>query len=484
MRCIDFTLKSEELNVKPKLIEFHMSTPILVVLFHKGICRTSRYGPLSFLLSYGVQNPLPALFRQLNLNSEHEKLLRLGLSPLDYICNFKDFVGDQNLKKIKEIGKKAQVSRLPLISELCFSDVIRQRLAKKMVTSGVIIFIWNRLIRKSDASHIHKPLSFLFLGPSGNGKTELARWVAKLLNKPNEDAFIKVDCGKLSDAHELFGMSGAYQGAENGSALNNFILRMSGKKQALGVVLLDEIEKAKSNVIHGLYQVLDKGEWTNEKLTKGSGAQTESIPCHNIIFIMTSNAADHKILEFTSQNKDIYSSSGSVLNSRANQLQSQLRSSLKQTVPFTSASIGRIDSVVPFLPMANGDSEKCILQGEVVTVAKVLIERSQKLLDTNESIDVFTIMTPSVKESIARIEAAEHEVDEGVRSIERAVDDKVKKQVMASMLEAKGGVKEGSLVQFFASVHENNVDFRVENTSARVREQDMESGSEDGYVFD
>jgi ATP-dependent Clp protease ATP-binding subunit ClpA len=57
----------------------------------------------------------------------------------------------------------------------------------------------------------------------------------------------------------MFGMSGAYQGAYKGSDLNNFILRMSLEPDALGIVLLDEIEKAKQGVIHGLYQVIDKG---------------------------------------------------------------------------------------------------------------------------------------------------------------------------------------------------------------------------------
>ena len=109
-----------------------------------------------------------------------------------------------------------------------------------------------------------RPLSMIFAGPSGVGKTELAEFLANLLNKPQNNAYIKIDCGKLSSHTEVFGKSRAYQGAEQGSTLNDFILSMSSKPDAIGVVLLDEIEKAMSDVVTGLYQVLDKGEWTNK----------------------------------------------------------------------------------------------------------------------------------------------------------------------------------------------------------------------------
>lgn len=125
----------------------------------------------------------------------------------------------------------------------------------------------------------------------------VAIWLKTLLNKPGDDgAYHKVDCGQLSDDKELFGMSGAHHGSQEGSALNNFILRISEDPDARGIVLLDEIEKADRGVIHGLYQVLDKGEWTNKKLESGSKAQTETVSCHNIIFIMTTNSADKLII--------------------------------------------------------------------------------------------------------------------------------------------------------------------------------------------
>jgi ATP-dependent Clp protease ATP-binding subunit ClpA len=92
------------------------------------------------------------------------------------------------------------------------------------------------------------------------------------LNKPGEEvAFHKSDCGKLTDVNRLFGMAaGAYQGAEEGSTDNNFILRMSQQPDSIGIALLAEIKKVSRGVIHGLYKVLDKGKRTNKNLVLGS----------------------------------------------------------------------------------------------------------------------------------------------------------------------------------------------------------------------
>ena len=85
---------------------------------------------------------------------------------------------------------------------------------------------------------------------------------------------------------------GAYQGPFEDSTLNNFVASIAHEKHKIGVVLLDEIDKAKQELITGLYQVLDKGEWTDKKLVTGSGSQTSVLSCRNIVFIMTVNSAD------------------------------------------------------------------------------------------------------------------------------------------------------------------------------------------------
>jgi hypothetical protein len=244
-----------------------LASPVMVVLFHPEMARASRYEPLNFLLAYGVQDPLPELLEGLGETSgtDGEKAWRSELSPLDYFFDFLKYVLGYSLCLLRRFGSASSFPRLCLIKELDFSSIIGQRLAKQMIREEVVRHIWNRSTIEEMLSN-RQPLSMIFAGPSGNGKTELAIWLAKLMNKPGDDTFLKVDCGQLTSEHEVFGMSGAYQGAYEGSALNNFILRMSLEPASLGIVLLDEIEKAGRGVIHGLYQVIDKGEWTNKKL--------------------------------------------------------------------------------------------------------------------------------------------------------------------------------------------------------------------------
>jgi ATP-dependent Clp protease ATP-binding subunit ClpA len=204
----------------------------------------------------------------------------------------------------------------------------------------------------------------------------MATWLAELLNKPGGDYLHKVDCGKLTSGNELLGMSGAYRGSEQGSALNNFIVKMAAEPEALGVVLLDEIEKAEKSVIHGLYQVLDKGEWTNKRLNE-SGDQTSTIPCYNVVFIMTTNAADKCIRDFF-KDKGMYTYKGERFDSALETLERSIVKTLQQTFPFTDVFINRIGRVVAFSPMCkdSNTTRGCCLLKETETVAKILIERA------------------------------------------------------------------------------------------------------------
>lgn len=268
---------SEEMMTIP------MHKPALVVLFHPDMRRTRRYEALNFLLAYGVENPLISLFSGMNAMQKH--LVMKELSPLDYFIDFQQRVQSYSLDMLREVGKRCAFPRIPLIKELDVSNVVGQRLAKHVIRQQVVKYILKRSV-EDEHGCTRQPLSMIFAGPSGNGKTELAMRLAQLLNQPGEDSFLKIDCGKLTTSHEVFGMSGAYYGSREDSALNNFVLRMSQRPESVGVVLLDEIEKAGEDVIYGLYQVIDKAEWTNKKMSEGKDGHTETVSCFNIIFIM------------------------------------------------------------------------------------------------------------------------------------------------------------------------------------------------------
>jgi ATP-dependent Clp protease ATP-binding subunit ClpA len=274
-------------------------------------------------------------------------------------------------------------------------------------------------------------------------------------------------------------MSGAYQGAYEGSALNNFILRMSQEPESLGIVLLDEIEKAKQGVIHGLYQVIDKGEWTNKKLQEGKGTQTETVSCHNVIFIMTTNAADRLILDFAAKRPDVYTAKQDALEEIQSVLECNIRKKLQKTYPFTDAFMGRVGRVVPFLPMANGDPKAHILQGEMITVAKLLIEREQEKLSMRSGVDVNQLVSSSTKHRMAKIIVQESIVEAGVRSIQKGVETKMGNRMIHALLLEQGGITQGGQVRYSANEEERRIDFRTEASGTRDGQVDI-SSEDDG----
>jgi ATP-dependent Clp protease ATP-binding subunit ClpA len=302
------------------------------------------------------------------------------------------------------------------------------------------------------------------------------------MNKPGEDAFLKVDCGKLTDKNEVFGMSGAYQGAYEGSALNNFVLRMSQEPDTLGIVLLDEIEKASRGVIHGLYQVIDKGEWTNKKLEEGKGVQSETVSCHNVIFIMTTNACDDLILKYANTHT-IYTADQDDLEEIKSELESMVRKKLQKTHPFTDAFMGRVGRVVPFLPMANGDPEENALLGEMVTVAKLLIEREQEKLCLGGKVNVSQLVSSSTKHKMAKVIVKEAIVEAGVGSIQTGVETKMGNRMMHSLLLEKGGIKSGGEVRYSVNEEEKKVYFRIETSGTREDKDDSSAWEKDENLF-
>jgi len=316
---------------------------------------------------------------------------------------------------------------------------------------------------------------------TSNGKTELASWLAKLMNKPaNDEYFIKVDCGKLSDGNEVFGMPGAYQGAYEGSALNNFVLRLSTEPESIGIILLDEIEKASQDVIHGLYQVIDKGEWTNKKLTTGKGAQTEIISCQNLVFIMTTNACDREILEFASRHEDIYMTAIEDFEELGYEIEGRIRNALRFRYPFTDAFIGRVGRIVPFLPMASGDPDvQHLLLAEMMTVAKLLIERQQEKYTDSSTSDVSQLVSSKTKHRMAKIIVKDAIPEAGVRSIQKLVESKMGDKMIHTLLLEEGGIQQGSEVEYFANEEEKKIDFRLKQAGTAETEEDVYDNEDD-----
>jgi ATP-dependent Clp protease ATP-binding subunit ClpA len=131
---------------------------------------------------------------------------------------------------------------------------------------------------------------------------------------------------------------------------------------------------------------------------------------------MTTNACDSQIVEYAEKH-DIYTADKEELEDMKSDLESVVRKRLQGTHPFTSAFMGRVGRVVPFLPMANGDSAKHSLLGETVTVAKYLIEREQDKLTAAETFGVCQLVSSRTKHRMANIIARDAIPEAGVRHI-------------------------------------------------------------------
>jgi ATP-dependent Clp protease ATP-binding subunit ClpB len=167
---------------------------------------------------------------------------------------------------------EGEVAKLVHLEDMLHARVVGQEEAVEAVANA---------IRRSRAglSDPHRPIgSFLFLGPTGVGKTELARSLAEVLFD-DERAMIRIDMGEYQERHNVSRLVGAppgYVGYDEGGQLTEAV-----RRRPYSVVLLDEIEKAHPDVFNVLLQVLDDG-----RLTDGQG---RTVDFTNVVLIMTSN---------------------------------------------------------------------------------------------------------------------------------------------------------------------------------------------------
>jgi ATP-dependent Clp protease ATP-binding subunit ClpB len=199
--------------------------------------------------------------------------------------------------------------------------------------------------------------AFLFLGPTGVGKTELAKALAdQLFNQ--EDAMIRIDMTEYMEKHSVARLIGAppgYVGYDEGGQLTEAL-----RRRPYSVVLLDEVEKAHHDVFNILLQIFDDGRITDSK--------GRTVNCKNALFIMTSNLGSAQLLEKKNNlSKDV--------------IMEILNPILLQH--FRPEFLNRLDDILPFLPLQREDMEK-IVEIQLLHLQKRLKSRSIHLLWTKE----------------------------------------------------------------------------------------------------
>jgi ATP-dependent Clp protease ATP-binding subunit ClpB len=204
---------------------------------------------------------------------------------------------------------------------------VEDRLRQRVVGQDEALLLVGNAVRRSRAGlgDPHRPIgSFLFMGPTGVGKTELARALAEFLFD-DEKALVRLDMSEYMEKHTVARLIGAppgYIGYDEGGQLTESI-----RRRPYAVVLLDEIEKAHPDVFNVLLQVLDDG-----RLTDGKG---RTVDFRNTVLIMTSNVASGLIQEMARRDAG-----------DEDQLKDRLMEALRQT--FRPEFLNRIDEIVTF----------------------------------------------------------------------------------------------------------------------------------------
>jgi ATP-dependent Clp protease ATP-binding subunit ClpB len=241
---------------------------------------------------------------------------------------------------------------------------LEEALSRRVVGQDEAVRIVSNAIRRSRAglSDPRRPLgSFLFLGPTGVGKTELSKALAEFLFD-TEEALVRIDMSEFMEKHSVARLIGAppgYVGYEEGGHLTELI-----RRRPYSVILLDEVEKAHPDVFNVLLQVLDDG-----RLTDGHG---RTVDFRNTVIIMTSNLGSQQIMELAGE---------------ANY--QRMRSAVMEIVQqaFRPEFINRIDDIIVFRPLGNAEIRK-IVDIQLGYLRRRLLERDIELVLDDKSLEL------------------------------------------------------------------------------------------------
>ena len=234
---------------------------------------------------------------------------------------------------------------------------MEERLAERVVGQAEPLAAVSAAVRRarSGLQDPNRPIgSFLFLGPTGVGKTETARALAAFLFD-DEQAMVRLDMSEYMEKHAVARLIGAppgYVGYDEGGQLTEAV-----RRRPYAVVLFDEIEKAHRDVFNALLQVLDDG-----RLTDGQG---RTVDFRNVVVVMTSNVGSEQIQR---------------LGSRPDANLASIREAAMEALreEFRPEFLNRVDEVVVFRPLSREDLSR-IVEIQLARLRKLLAERNVTL---------------------------------------------------------------------------------------------------------
>lgn len=336
---------------------------------------------------------------QKQLDSESAKLA--GLQSQKKIL--KEEVDDEDVAEIVSKWTGIPVSRM-LEGEVQKLIHMEERLKKRIVGQDEAVTAVSNAVRRARAGiqDPNRPIgSFIFMGPTGVGKTELARALAEFLFD-DEQAMIRIDMSEYQERHTVSRLIGAppgYVGYDEGGQLTEAV-----RRRPYSVVLFDEIEKAHPEVFNLLLQVLDDG-----RLTDGHG---RTVDFKNTVVIMTSNIGSQFIVEVENDEEEMRRS---VMNA------------LRQH--FRPEFLNRVDEIVIFHPL-DAELLKKIVDIQVSLVQKRLSEKKIEIE-----------LTDAAKELLAE---EGFDLVYGARPLKRVIQRDLLNPLAAKILSAE--VREGQRV--------------------------------------
>jgi ATP-dependent Clp protease ATP-binding subunit ClpB len=295
---------------------------------------------------------------------------------------------------------EGEIQKLLHLEEELHERVIGQDEAVTAVSEAVIR-------ARSGLKDPNRPIgSFIFLGPTGVGKTELARALAEFLFD-DEKAMIRIDMSEYQEKHTVSRLVGAppgYIGYEEGGQLTEAV-----RRRPYSVVLFDEIEKAHHDVFNVMLQILDDG-----RLTDGQG---RTVDFKNTIIIMTSNVGSHRIL----------SHKGDTRGENYERMKNAVLDELRQQ--FRPEFLNRIDEIVVFHALSEQD---------LLRIIDIQLGHLRKRLEERHiTLDI----TTAAKEHIVRIG---YDPAYGARPLKRVLQREVETKLARALL--GGQVRDGQTV--------------------------------------